>query len=91
MTEKNTPPNAVALEVWLMVDEYGSYVVSPCKRALADQWLDEIGPLPANSRTVRLTLAVELPRGADLSLELPAAALTAAVREQISHVSAPQA
>jgi hypothetical protein len=70
--------NTATLEIWALVDEHGNYVVSPYRRALHDQWHDEIGVAPLNTRTVRLTAVVELPRGAEASalgvIALPAPA-----------------
>jgi hypothetical protein len=66
------------LEIWALIDERGDYVVSPRRRSLSDQWLDEIGDQPLNARTIRLSVAVELPRGAEASavgvIALPAPA-----------------
>jgi hypothetical protein len=56
-----------SIEIWALVDERGRYVVSPHRRSLSDQWHDEIGGVPLNARTLRLTAVVELPKGAEAS------------------------
>jgi hypothetical protein len=53
------------IEIWALIDERGDYVVSPLRRSLGDQWADEIGDPPLNARVIRLSVVVELPRGAE--------------------------
>ena len=60
-----TPMTKTAtMRIWALIDENGDYVVSPLKGSLGDQWADEIGARPLNARVIRLSVAVELPRGA---------------------------
>lgn len=70
MSQRSEKPETASLDVWLMVDEYGNYVVSPRERALIDSWRDEIGTEPTTARTVRLALVVDLPRSASMTAEL---------------------
>ena len=60
-----------ALEIWAMVNEDGEYVASHDEDSLGDFYADSIGGTPRNCRTVKLTLYVSLPRGVEVSAELP--------------------
>jgi hypothetical protein len=80
-------PKTANLDVWLMLDEYGNYVVSPNERALTDLWRDEIGTEPANRRTVRLTLVADLPYGAHMTSELAETSIMQVLHERGYHRS----
>jgi hypothetical protein len=80
-------PKTASLDVWLMLDEYGNYVVSPSERALTDLWRDEIGTEPANLRTIRLTLVAELPHGAHMTSELAETTIMQVLHERGYHRS----
>ena len=71
-----------SIDIWMMVDEYGNYVVSSFKRALHDCWLDEIGCPPTTARTIKITVDAELPRSGIMSVEAPAAVREIAVTEE---------
>jgi hypothetical protein len=60
-----------ALEIWAMVNEDGEYVASHDEDSLTELYDDSIGGTPRNCRTVKLTLTVSLPRGVEVSAELP--------------------
>jgi hypothetical protein len=76
-----------SLDVWLMLDEHGNYVVSPNERALTNLWRDQIGTEPVNRRTVRLTLVVELPYGAHMTSELAETTIMQVLHERGYHRS----
>lgn len=60
MTQQQEKPTA-DLDIWLLVDQDGDFVLSKDEDDLGEQWSDQIGGTPLNSRTVKLTLTMTLP------------------------------
>lgn len=55
------------IEVVVMVDSAGDYVVAASEENLADAWENEISNTPVGSRVITLKLRVALPKAATLS------------------------
>ncbi len=65
------------IEVFVMVDADGQYVAATSESGLPDAWDAEYGDMPTVSRTLRLSLSVELPTVTTLSADVPNASAAA--------------
>jgi hypothetical protein len=70
MPDKPKTPCAQC-KIWLMIDDGGEYVACHEEETLAELYSEQIGSAPANCRTVKLNLSVPLPRGVEVSADLP--------------------
>ena len=73
MPQRTEKPTA-AIEIWAMVNGDGEYVATHDEENLSDLYNDCVGGMPANCRTIKLTLTVSLPQSVEVSAELPDAA-----------------
>lgn len=58
------------VEVWLMVDDDGDYVVAVDESTLGERWADEIGGF-CGARVVKIALKVEVPTPTVVSATVP--------------------
>ena len=69
--KEKLPVERAQCEIWLLVNSDGGYVVSHDEDQVSDLYNDEIGGVPANCRTIHISLSVPLPRGIEVSAEVP--------------------
>lgn len=62
------------LDVWVMVDESGSYVVSSDCDKLQEMWDEEVGDESKGTRVLQITLNVDMPEIVPIVVNVPAIA-----------------
>jgi hypothetical protein len=70
MSDKPKTPRAQC-DIWLMIDGDGEYVASHDEETLSELYSEHVGGVPANCRTIHLSLSTPLPCGVEAFAKLP--------------------